>query len=473
MLRILRGFPVFVRYLVLIAALCGAGVLWHWNRTADPRFYYFLETQPGKIIGSMSGWDIFQPNERKTDGEMTHLELGYKRSLERVVNYQYPTHLLQFKDGTVLRGQVVEQEPEAVQFRPVQVHKALEVRRIPRSHISMLAKNSEMMLPVSYRDVRFKMEFPDLKFYRNGGYTILTDASGTDTQSFVGLLDALYVDFGKDFASLMEGGSTMRDIQVVYVYEKGRFASYRPSDQIAPSDTTGMYLPDQERLIIYNQRRVVQSPLVSNASTADQFHAHEATNGPEWLVKKSAKTKKSPLAYCRFRSGIDFNDGDETYLTLRHEGAHHLAFKRGVHSSFRAENSWLVEGLACYFESEVPGDVVHAYRRMLRWGTLNNEFIPLDQLVNYRSSDGMVDSSSPARIDMSYAESWALVRFLMQDEYRPGFFNYIEFVRDSANLNALGKQPRVKLLAAHLNLSVSQLDARWLQYLHQVVKSAD
>ena len=45
----------------------------------------------------------------------------------------------------------------------------------------------------------------------------------------------------------------------------------------------------------------------------------------------------------------------ETLATIRHEGAHQFFHTTGVHSPYRAENEWLVEGLATWCETPVLG----------------------------------------------------------------------------------------------------------------------
>ena len=467
-MKILSRLSHIIRFAFLFGGLCGACVLWNWNRTADPRFYYFLETQPGKILGSISGWDIFNAREDKSKHEMTSLELGYMRSIEKVVNRQYPTHILYLNNGEEVRGQLLGQNENLVKFRPVVGARFAQTVEVPRRHITALFKNTEIMLPVTYRDVQFKMEFPEFAFFRNGAYTVLTDAPETDAVDFVDKLKALNVDFTDTFSDLMRPGDEMRDIQVLYVYKKSQFNATRDMSAIHPADATGLFIPKKDRLIIYRQEQFaqVEEPVVekpANVAVAPR-HVHLPADGPSWLGAIK------PQIHCRQHAAFALTHPNETELTLRHEGAHHLMFKYGIHSSFRAENPWLIEGLACYFESEVPGDIVETYRRMIEWGTRNNEFIPLEELVNYRSGDGMVDSSTSARVDMSYAESWALVRFLMQPEYQPGFFNYLRFVRKPSNLSVLGGGTRSELLAAKLGLSPAELDNRWLDYLHQMIK---
>ena len=437
-----------VRQGVLLGILASLLVLWCWNRDNDPRFHHFLGTRPGKILGSLTGWTVAPGHREKSEAEMSAQELGYKRSLEKVIQRQWPEHIMALNDGSQLQGSVLGETPGGIRFKPVPGETKRAELVIPRSLIDHVEKNRNAIRPITYRDVQFKMEYPDLGFLRSGPYTMLTDADTGRARALMRKLDKLDADLRHAFRTLLRPAAGALDTQVVYVVEKKRFLANRnrfahdPSQRIA-----GLYIPDKERLIIY-----------------DQLGGGGKSKLPELEFVYTVPV----YAHVVYRQNMQVFI-DETHQTLRHEGAHHFLFKYGIHSDFHAENPWLIEGLACYFESETPGDLVSTYVNALKGGSDYGHFIPLDELVNYRSSDGIMPLEG--RFDLSYAQSWALVRMLMQADLRPGFFQYMRFIRNPDNLGVLAHRPRIALLADQLGLSIPDLESRWLRSRAELLAS--
>jgi hypothetical protein len=436
------------RLVILGLLLTGSFVLWTWNRDNDPRFYHFLNSRPGKIIGSVIGWTEKASPTDKAEADMTLVERGYKRSLELVMQRRQPEHVIHLNDGTQMEGRIVGETPAGIRFQPLYGEMKMAEQILSRELIDHVEKNRVVVLPITYRDVQFKMEFPDLRFCRRGPYTILTDADYESAQALIQKLDKLDGDVRADFTPLLRPVRGRQDIQIVYVLEKKRFLASRHNHACDPADDiAGLYIPEKERLIIY-----------------DQTGGQGKTRLPELSIIETAAVSTNAVYRPNMQVFID-----ETNQTLRHEGAHHLFFKYGVHSDFRAENPWLIEGLACYFESETPGDPVFTYVNALKAGRDYGYSVSLEKLVNYRSSDGMMDVHPEGRVDMSYAESWALVRMLMQPNLRAGFFQYIRLVRNPDNLSLLADRPRLEILAEQLELTVPVLKDLWMQYQADVI----
>ncbi len=429
-----------VRQVLLLGILASLLVLWCWSRDNDPRFHHFLGTRPGKILGSLTGWTVAPGYLEKSDAEMSSQERGYKRSLEKVMQRQWPEHIMALNDGSLLQGRVLGETPRGIRFKPVPGEVVLAELVVPRSLINHVEKNRNLIRPITYRDVQFKMEFPDLGFLRSGPYTMLTDADTDRARALMRKLDKLDVDLRRAFRTLLRPAAGALDTQVVYVVEKKRFLANRSRFAHDPSQSiAGLYIPEKERLIIY-----------------DQLGGGGKSKLPEMEFVSTVPVYAGAVYRPNMQTFID-----ETHQTLRHEGAHHFLFKYGIHSDFHAENPWLIEGLACYFESETPGDLVSTYVNALKAGSDYGCFIPLDDLVNYRSHDGIMHLEG--RFDLSYAQSWALVRMLMQADLRPGFFQYMRFIRNPDNLGDLAHRPRIALLAGQLGLSIPDLESRWLQ----------
>ncbi len=99
-----------------------------------------------------------------------------------------------------------------------------------------------------------------------------------------------------------------------------------------------------------------------------------------------------------------------------------------------------------------------------REGTL----IPLRQIVNSRSPQGLFVFGSEERVQLAYAESWILFHWLMQPQQRNRFFNYVRYVRDIKHMDELALQPRLEILAEAMGLSVAQFNRRWHTYVERL-----
>ena len=105
---------------------------------------------------------------------------------------------------------------------------------------------------------------------------------------------------------------------------------------------------------------------------------------------------------------------------------------------------------------------------VLKKAQAKDRLIPLYELVNSRSPRGLYAFWGENRVQLAYAQSWALVGFLMRDQYREAFFDYLAFVREPAHIDVLAAEPRIKLLANALGMDVAELKRLWTLYVAQV-----
>lgn len=109
--------------------------------------------------------------------------------------------------------------------------------------------------------------------------------------------------------------------------------------------------------------------------------------------------------------------------TIVHEGVHQLAFNSGLQVRLADNPMWFSEGLAVYFEHTSgvgnalwsgPGGVnrIHhpTFARLSADGTFH---LPVESLVR---TDAAFQSEDPATVAAAYAESWALVYYLIRRE---------------------------------------------------------
>lgn len=107
--------------------------------------------------------------------------------------------------------------------------------------------------------------------------------------------------------------------------------------------------------------------------------------------------------------------------TIVHEAVHQLAFNSGLQVRMADNPMWFSEGLAVYFEHangsgnalwSGPGGVNRIHHPGFVRAAINEEcVIPLERLV---TSDAVFQSEDPTIIAAAYAESWALVYYLIR-----------------------------------------------------------
>jgi len=170
------------------------------------------------------------------------------------------------------------------------------------------------------------------------------------------------------------------------------------------------------------------------------------------------KIKKG--AYYLNGSCVTYNIGRErTFSVLGHEGWHQFNSR---HFKYRLP-SWLDEGVAMLFEASRYENGLFYFepsRNLYRLGSLRktlitNKMIPLGQLIT--TNPGEVITIDDSLVAAFYGQSYALVRFLREDNYGRRISNYHQMLlgglRGSWPLSETGKK-----IAADRNIP---LTSRW------------
>lgn len=448
---------------LVLALIGGGGLLFLLRQNIDPRFYRFLETDPGRTVAEIIGWsvDFELPPPDKPESEMTEVERTTKRELEAEIRALRPVHRLIMKNGDVMEGKVLSYTDDMITFQESYGNSGALAAQIRRNRVSDLEVVSDPIPGITYRDVRLKMEFPDFEFHRSPPYTIITDESFFRVQNSVKVLHRLHDEFLTVFGPLVTRPDRGDGIQLLFFLEERRYRRY--ADKYAPQleNSSGFYSPKLDRLIVFNQ---ITSDQLKEAKR--QFEKLEA------LYRDSATSREELVQVELWRSDVARNilahAESQTVYTLRHEGAHQLLFTYGVHSTQHAENSWLIEGLAVYCEQERIGDLPRDRVALLKRGLRDATLIPLGELVGSRSARGLFVFGNEERVWMAYTQSWALVHFLMQHRYREPFFDYIRQIRDPAFVDQLAATPRIEIVAAAIGLSPEQFERHFTTYLQRM-----
>ncbi len=412
-MRLLKAIGRFIRISLLVAALAATLVLFYWNRRNDPRFYWFLHTKPGQVLERVFRWGGPAAGamvREKAEADMTPEELAAKKSMERAAITKAGTN-----------------RPPAV----------------------------------TYRDVRFRLEFPQMEFCKCPPFTIMTSESPTQVERTVNVLQDLHRQFLETFGALANKGQDEKNIQVLLFSRESEFDAYQRKYAPKMEISSGFYSPWIDRLVVFNQ------------SGSDYVKWRQRTLRrwvAKYLVEAKSDDERERIVEWQEQAQqriAEFAD-QQTTLSIRHEGAHQLFYTYGIHSTTHVENEWLIEGLSTYCETPVFGEDDPWRMANLKKALRRNALLPLHSLMNLRRPEGLMYYGLPERVDLAYAQAWSLVSFLMQPAYRPAFFDYIRFLRDPANFDEARTTPALELVARFLGLAPGEFQRRWLEYVEQL-----
>jgi hypothetical protein len=161
----------------------------------------------------------------------------------------------------------------------------------------------------------------------------------------------------------------------------------------------------------------------------------------------------------------------ENATTLIHEATHQTAFNTGIHSRFSPTPRWLTEGLAMMFEARGVWNS--------RGFTSRRERINVGRLAAFkryaaskRSAGTLVEliaSDRPfsSRSADAYAESWALVFFLVETQPRK-FSTYLAKTTSRPAFRLYSSQARMADFTAAMGANLSLLEAQFLRFMSKL-----
>jgi len=458
---VVRKVFLAFRLLVLLAVLAGAYLLFHMARSGDPRFFWFLTTRPGRELAKLLRWNaVFQTQEipNKPDAELTEAERAVKAALANDVAQGVPTHRLIFSTGKVMTGKIVRETSDFIVFRESYGHSGSLDVNVAKTRISTIEILDPAAPEITYSDILFKQEFAAMKLYKRMPYTFVTDDSYFQVEHAIRALGEMYAGFSKTFAPLIRKPLTKGGAQVLFFSREEQFKTYQ--DRYAPhlASAAGFYSPALDRLVIYNQLSSTNFAVVRHeiSSMSSGYRNGSASASERGAIRVWEQDQGRVL------SGIA---EQQTMSVVRHEGAHQLFHACGVHSPYRTEGNWLLEGLACYCETAHIGDKDPWRTEALRNAAKTKKLIPLDKLVNSRSYNGLAGAAGAEQVELAYNQSWALVHMLMQPEHREKFFGYIRHLREPTKLQEIASQPGLKVLCATMGVAQQELEKQYLAYL--------
>jgi hypothetical protein len=453
-----------LRWTCLFGLLLASLQLVVWNRKTDPRFYRFLSTPPGQLLAKVMQWPSLYSQRviEKPESEYTDEERVWLRKLEQQLASSWPTHTLTLTNGKVEYVRITDQQATGLYVQEHFGGKGTLSKFIPWNTILKKELYAEPLPTVTWRDVRFQMEYPDFHLTYFGHYTVLTDAPYFQVEASVRELEILRTRYMELFGELVRFPKSNQTLQVLFFSKE---EDYREHQQDSAPDlvaSAGYYSPLEDRMVVFNQqhserareireevRDKINVMLEQSSSREDRQHILRMQTSVEQQMKAQGQV--------------------ETQATLRHEGAHHLAYTYGIHSWIHSENAWLIEGNAVYAEPLHPGDIPYAHVasliRIYREGRLPE----LERLMSVRQPKNFATELPTITPSEAYALSWTLFHFCMQPRHRAGFFDYLRYLQDPPDIETLMTKPRVEILADKLGYSSPKdLEEDWKQHMNRL-----
>jgi hypothetical protein len=186
--------------------------------------------------------------------------------------------------------------------------------------------------------------------------------------------------------------------------------------------------------------------------------------GDQWPIY--LKIKKG--AYFLNGACVAYNIGrSKTFSVIGHEGWHQFCNK---YFKYRLP-SWLDEGIAQLFEQsdfEQGWFVFTPAKNLQRLGALkltlqNNRLIPLRELISLNPGEVVMWEESDKAVMAFYAQAYALVRFLREDNYGKRLSNYHQMMLGALNGTWPLDENEAKI-ASDRNIP---LTAAWNRYIAQ------
>jgi hypothetical protein len=188
--------------------------------------------------------------------------------------------------------------------------------------------------------------------------------------------------------------------------------------------------------------------LAEPIETTTKFTIYLFAERKQWEDFTRAFTGPQASMYCKIKSGAYYLNGacvvynigrERTFSVLGHEGWHQFNKK---HFKFRLP-SWIDEGIAMLFETSRYEQGLFYFEPVQNVGRLGslkvtlmkNQMIPLKKLIAMNPGEALV--TGDATIMAFYSQSYALVRFLREDNYGKRLGNYHRLLEDGVK----GKWP--------------------------------
>ena len=368
-------------------------------------------------------------------------------------------------------------------------------------------------------EATLKELFPKMEFYKEGNFTVVTDSDITWAREYIATLRGAYTDIYLEFFNLLKDRKPQIQNFVVMFDDYVDFVEYAIADGVPGWAVLGYFNPDDKVLYLFNilgkrfSEILFEGVVGESGRTIDEVvDVVESDVGERYRIFIEGEAKVIKDKFWRAYSYYKDMFRESTMSTLRHEFAHEVFYNWGLQNiilskveknkdelvakkkefletkdykkkaelvktlmalrakeeslDMRAANSWLAEGIATYCETKPPGSQndrwLFLYQEMVRKQTI----YPLESLTVYKI--GSFPGVCMEGMLYSYAQSWALVTFLM-DRYPKEF---MEYQNKMAQRTAKDWEDIAWLLSL-LGKDIRTLEAEFAEYMKKFEKLED
>jgi len=414
-------------------------------------------------------------------------------------------------NGVVLDGTIVEVTDDLVTILYSESEGSAEVG-IKRNDIEYL-----MFAPVCNKesetqDELLRKQFPKMKFYKEGNVTIITDSHETWVGKYKNIIRRAYTEIYLKYFVLLKGRQPSFQNFVVIFDNYVDYAEYSITDGVPFWAVVGYFNPSDKTLFLFNafgekMEELIFEAIVGRTGKAVKQSVDEIKKMVDQryhiFIDGQVKEFKDRYwnAYSFYKDGLI----QMTTTTLRHEFTHEvfhnwklqsvivskvninkeelakkkrefletddykkketlllemLNLRKDEFEKYDAEaaNSWLVEGIATYCETDPIGGIseerLYRYEEMAK----KNELNPIEFLAAFElgSFPGICQQ---AAIN-AYAQSWALVSFLMS-KYPDQFMAYMKRMADESP----SESEQLSWLLESLGMDLPRLEEEYKAYM--------
>ncbi len=326
---------------------------------------------------------------------------------------------------------------------------------------------------------RLNKDFKELKnlnlkySYQKPPYYIVSTVESSDLVLYFKALERFFHDFLFRFFELIDPGKDPGPLGVIIFGDYQNFLKFTGLSGNTP--IVGFYVPKKKVLVLYNLKEIDMIRFQLAMAEFIEKNIGKYKTALEMATNVDGEQKWAAYDYLEKvqfqiesrRMQLEFWARERTIETIRHEGGHQLLHLFGIDSDQVYRGAWFSEGMAEYVAPENMGDISKERLMFLRSQLeKGHTLMPLQYLMSIKSGEGIHRLQDPNYTLLGYAQSWALIYFLMEN-YQTSFLNYIRDLRNQdTKFNADRDQA---LFEKHLGKKIPELDKEFETFVRKIM----
>jgi len=297
---------------------------------------------------------------------------------------------------------------------------------------------------------------------------------------FIARIEGTYKSVER-FLGIIELQSALpeKPLQILFFADYNQFHAYAQRTGTNASGAAGYYEPRTNRAAFYD---AMTGPRFRQLNTQIDALQEQLSASGTRMHPKAKRARAKQLRSLRIRRDRMIETINQ--LVVQHEVAHQVLYNAGVHHRKRNDPKWLVEGLACLFETPPRGSsaglgalnqyrLVNLRRAMSPTGEAKdaeiesfakacdrNRLVPLARLI----ADDSIFRTQIGDVESVYAEAWSLVYFLHMRR-REQFAAYLRTIAERDADQAFTPRDELMLFDEMLGPIDDDFERQWLRYI--------